>query len=146
MAGLTCSQCGAPVDGRDEKCPYCGSVIERAAPIQPAAPAPMAPTVFSPFGTQPQQGTPQNLYNADGINMSWPIKSKTLAGILAIFLGAFGVHKFYLGKTGAGVMYLVLAFTGVMAFIPAVLGIVEGITYLTQNDHNFQVKNQVRIR
>ncbi|MFJ7734448.1 NINE protein [Lysinibacillus sp. NPDC097231] len=34
----------------------------------------------------------------DGIDPSWPIKSKNIAGVLAIFFGGLGIHKFYLGK------------------------------------------------
>ena len=33
-------------------------------------------------------------------------KSKVAAGLLAIFLGAFGVHNFYLGYTGKAVAQL----------------------------------------
>ena len=33
-------------------------------------------------------------------------KSRVTAGVLAILLGVFGVHKFYLGRTGAGLVML----------------------------------------
>ncbi len=33
-------------------------------------------------------------------------KDKTIAGILAIFGGSFGVHQFYLGNIGMGILYL----------------------------------------
>lgn len=49
----------------------------------------------------------QNLKNKplqSAINKS--IKNKTLAAILALFLGGLGIHKFYLGKTAAGILYL----------------------------------------
>lgn len=36
-------------------------------------------------------------------------KSKLVAGLLAIFLGTFGVHNFYLGYTGKAVTQLVLS-------------------------------------
>ena len=78
----------------------------------------------------------------DGIDPSWPIKSKVTAGILALLLGGLGIHKFYLGKTGMGILYLLLCWT----YIPAVVSFVEGIMYLCSNDHNFQVKNHVRIK
>ena len=35
-------------------------------------------------------------------------KSKIVAGILALFLGVFGIHKFYLGCTTAGIVMLVV--------------------------------------
>lgn len=78
---------------------------------------------------------------ANGINPAWPVKSKVTAGVLGLLLGGIGIHKFYLGKTGMGVLYLLFCWTG----IPSVVGFIEGIIYLTSNDHNFQVKNQVRI-
>lgn len=62
------------------------------------------------------------------------VKDKTVAGILAILLGCFGVHHFYLGNTGRGVLYLLLCWTG----IPSVLGIVDGIMYLTKPEDVFQ--------
>jgi TM2 domain-containing membrane protein YozV len=65
---------------------------------------------------------------ANGFN-----KSRTTAGILAILLGGFGVHKFYLGKIGMGILYFVFAWTGV----PSIIGIIEGIIYLTQTDQAF---------
>lgn len=33
-------------------------------------------------------------------------KNKTTAGLLAIFLGGLGIHKFYLGFTGPGLVFL----------------------------------------
>ncbi len=88
----------------------------------------------------------QNPAFYDGINPSWPIKDKTVAGLLAIFFGAFGVHKFYLGKTAQGVICLILTMTAVFAIPVWIAGVASGIEYLVQNEHNFQVKNQVRIR
>lgn len=87
-----------------------------------------------------QQAAPQQVY-VNGINPSWPVKSKTAAGLLALFLGGIGVHKFYLGKIGMGILYLCFCWTG----IPAVVGFIEGIIYLCSNDENFQLKHHVRI-
>ena len=64
------------------------------------------------------------------------MKSKITAGILAILLGGFGVHKFYLGKVGMGILYLVFCWTG----IPGIVGLIEGIIYLTCSDAEFQTK------
>lgn len=60
-------------------------------------------------------------------------KDKTTAGLLGIFLGGFGAHKFYLGKTGQGILYLIFCWT----YIPSILGLIEGITYLTRKDVDF---------
>ncbi|WP_124642724.1 MULTISPECIES: TM2 domain-containing protein [Amniculibacterium] len=60
---------------------------------------------------------------------------KVLAGILAILLGGFGVHKFILGYTKEGLIQLGL--TIVTCGIASVLGLVEGIIYLTKTDEEF---------
>ena len=64
---------------------------------------------------------------------------KVVAGILAILLGGFGIHKFYLGYTVPGIIMLVLACTG----ISGIIGIVEGIIYLTKSDEEFIETYQV---
>jgi TM2 domain-containing membrane protein YozV len=37
--------------------------------------------------------------------------------LLALFLGAFGVHHFYLRRTGLGVLYLCFCWSGITAFL-----------------------------
>jgi len=58
---------------------------------------------------------------------------KIIAGVLAILLGAFGIHKFYLGYTKAGIiMLLVTVLTlGFGGFIMGIIGVIEGVIYLT---------------
>lgn len=56
-------------------------------------------------------------------------KSKLAAGLLAIFLGGFGVHRFYLGQWW-GLFYLLLFWT----FIPGFIALVEGIVFLASNE------------
>ncbi|MER2192256.1 MAG: NINE protein [Solibacillus sp.] len=70
------------------------------------------------------------------------MKNKAVAGLLGIFLGGLGIHKFYMGSMVWGVIYLLFCWTGITAFI----GFIEGIIYLVQNEHNFQIKNKVRTR
>ena len=71
----------------------------------------------------------------------WPVRSKTAAGILAILLGSFGIHKFYLGKITEGVLMLMFSWT----CIPWLIGLIEGIIYLSQSDEEFSMKNKVRV-
>lgn len=60
---------------------------------------------------------------------------KVTAGLLALLLGGWGVHKFYLGMSGAGVLQIVITFLtcGIGAIIP----LIEGIIYLTKTDEDF---------
>ena len=55
-------------------------------------------------------------------------KSKIVAGLLGIFLGGFGVHRFYLGFTKIGVIQIIV--TIVTCGIGSLWGFVEGILYL----------------
>jgi len=71
-----------------------------------------------------------------------PLKSKTIAGILAILLGGLGIHKFYLGKTLYGILYLVFFWT----YIPTIAGIIEGIIMLAQKDEAFTSKYHCRLK
>jgi TM2 domain-containing membrane protein YozV len=64
------------------------------------------------------------------------MKNKMTAGLLAILLGGLGAHKFYLDQPGLGILYLLFCWT----FIPAIIGLVEGITYLTMSDQDFNAK------
>jgi TM2 domain-containing membrane protein YozV len=65
---------------------------------------------------------------------------KLAAGLLGIFLGAFGIHKFVLGYTKSGVISLVggVVTYGVASFVIGVIGLIEGIIYLTKTPEEFQ--------
>lgn len=60
-------------------------------------------------------------------------KSKMAAGLLGIFLGAFGVHNFYLGNTGKAVAQLLISVLscGMLSAVSGIWGIVEGVMILT---------------
>lgn len=64
------------------------------------------------------------------------MKSKTTAGLLAIFLGGLGIHQFYLGNGSKGVLYLLFCWTG----IPSLIGFIDGIVLLTSNERRFNIK------
>ena len=145
MAERVCPQCGAPIDPAATECKYCGEklAVQQAVQQQAAQPQMQSQTVYVQQ-PQPQvvvqQGMPQQVYMS-GINPAWPVKSKVAAGLLGIFLGAFGIHKFYLGKVGMGILYLLFCWT----YIPGIIGFIEGVIYLCSSDENFQLKNHVRI-
>ena len=70
-------------------------------------------------------------------------KSKIAAGLLAIFLGWLGIHKFYLGYTGPGIILLLCGTIGwitfgILPFIVSTIGLIEGIIYLTKQDDEFE--------
>ena len=80
-------------------------------------------------------------------------KNKLAAGLLAIFLGGLGIHKFYLGFTGPGLVFLLvntigLAVTWLLLFIPnialGIVALVEGILYLTKDDEEFHQLYEVQ--
>jgi len=70
-----------------------------------------------------------------------------VAGLLGIFLGAFGVHKFILGYQKEGFILLGGTLLGIVTscivigvFIymaTGVIGLIEGIIYLTKSDEEF---------
>ena len=140
MAGYVCPQCGAPIDPTATECEYCGeklSVRQAAQQLQSQQPQTVYVQQQQPVN---YQGMQPPVYASEA-NAGWPVKSKVTAGVLALLLGGFGVHKFYLGKIGMGILYLVFCWT----YIPALVSFVEGIIYLCSSDENFSRKNHVRV-
>lgn len=74
---------------------------------------------------------------------------KILAGILAIVLGGFGIHKFILGYTKEGIIMLVATLIlgvvtcGIAGWVVWIVGLIEGIIYLTKSDEEFYNTYQV---
>lgn len=64
------------------------------------------------------------------------MKSKTTAGVLALFTGGFGGHRFYLGQIGLGVLYFLFCIT----FIPALIAVIDMIVFFTMSEENFNRK------
>ena len=109
---MFCKQCGTQLDDKALFCMQCGAKTDNAQqPVQ----QPTQPVYQQPGQPVYQQISP---------------KSKMAAGLLGIFLGAFGIHNFYIGKTGRGVVQLVLTVLCCTAFISAVWGLIEGIMIL----------------
>lgn len=55
-------------------------------------------------------------------------KSKIAAGLLGIFLGGLGIHRFYLGYVGIGIAQIVVTF--ITFGFGALWGFIEGILIL----------------
>ncbi|GAA4800904.1 TM2 domain-containing protein [Litoribaculum gwangyangense] len=74
---------------------------------------------------------------------------KILAGVLAILLGVFGIHKFILGYNKEGIIILVITLIlgvltcGIAGWVMSILGLIEGIIYLTKSDEEFYNTYQV---
>ncbi len=90
------------------------------------------------------QGAYQGQYQQGG----FASKDHVAAGLLAIFLGVFGVHKFYLGYNTAGFILLGVTilggiFTfGIAASVVWLIGLIEGVIYLTKSQAEF---NQIYV-
>ena len=132
MSENKCPQCGAPIEVGATECKFCGEKLVTQKVTEQVQKSQSQPQIVV---QQVAQAT------VSGINPSWPVKSKTVAGILGIFFGGLGLHKFYMGKPLMGILYLCLSWT----FVPEVIGFFEGISYLCSSDENFQLKNHVRI-
>ena len=64
--------------------------------------------------------------------------NKTTAGLLAIFLGPLGIHKFYLGFRGPGIIYLLGTIFIIGIPFTFTVPLIEGIIYLTKSDEEFE--------
>jgi len=72
------------------------------------------------------------------------VSKKTGAGILALFLGNLGVHKFMLGLTTGGLTMLVLFLLLIPIPFLTIVSFVEGVIYLSKSDDQFYQDYAVR--
>lgn len=98
-------------DANEKYCRDCGQLIAKQAEVCPEC------------------GVRQRL-EGGGAGQS----DNVVAGLLALFLGGLGAHKFYQGNTKYGVLYLCFFWT----FIPATLALVEGILMLIADDEEYE--------
>lgn len=83
----------------------------------------------------------------DGLKDVGGDNKKLLAGLLGIFLGGFGVHKFILGYQKEGFIMLGITLISIpltcliigafTMYISPIIGLIEGIIYLTKSDEEF---------
>ncbi len=65
--------------------------------------------------------------------------NKIAYGLIAIFLGWIGIHRFYAGKVASGIGYILLVvFTlGIGSVITSILGLIEGIIALCRESDQY---------
>ena len=108
---VICVKCGAQKGVGGNYCPNCGQPTQMGSAVCMNCGVALNSGVYGPTGG----------------------KSKIAAGLLGIFLGAFGVHNFYLGYTGKAVAQLLITLLscGFGAVVTSIWGLVEGIMILT---------------
>ncbi|HYG34034.1 MAG TPA: TM2 domain-containing protein [Clostridia bacterium] len=90
-----------------------------------------------------ENGAATQIYVDPAVSGSSSAKSKVAAGLLGLFFGAFGVHKFYLGSIKAGIIMALVSFFGFILFgiptmVMGVIAFIEGIIYLTKSEPEFE--------
>lgn len=82
-------------------------------------------------------GDPMAPYGYDPMGRPYSDKQKLVAGLLGIFLGAFGVGRFYTGHVGLGVAQLLVGvFTCFLA--SSIWGLIDGIIILANGGTDAQ--------
>jgi TM2 domain-containing membrane protein YozV len=85
------------------------------------------------YMTQNQINSPTTTPRKSNIQ-SAPQSKRVLAGILGIFLGGLGIHRFVIGDTSGGIKRILL---NLLCGAGGLIGLIEGILYLTKSDEYF---------
>lgn len=126
---MNCPKCGRENYDKTKECVWCGANLNN--PFQTRQ-KPIKPEVLdedkyqSTFNETPPNST----------KTSNPLaKQRIVAGLLAIFIGSFGIHNFYLGYTSRAITQIVLTTIGsvflIGPIISTVWALIEGIAILT---------------
>ena len=152
---VTCPSCAANIKapdaaaGKKVKCPKCTSTI--------AVPAAAPPPVFDDFTddapppVSAKGGAVQPYVKdeaADDAPAAPPppppadwVSNRQTVGLLAILVGALGIHKFVLGNNTPGLIMLLVSLSSCITAIgwPIMMavGMVEGVRYLRMSDAEF---------
>lgn len=122
-----CTNCGNKLDLNDTVCSNCGKVIKDRVVREEVEAEKVAEDKES-ISNQTQNNNKNQNYNPQA-------KNRVVAGLLAIFLGGFGVHNFYLGYNGRAIAQLLITVLSccTLSFISALWGFIEGILILSGN-------------
>jgi TM2 domain-containing membrane protein YozV len=110
-----CTKCGAQNEDFAQNCSQCGAALPQIGGYQPIQP----PPAYGAVEDWKQQGADKKL----------------VAGLCAILVGGFGIHKFILGYTTEGIIQIVITF--ITCGVGHIIGLIEGIIYLTKSDEEF---------
>ena len=81
------------------------------------------------------------------------MKKKHVAGLLALFFGLFGVHRFYLGQRFLGVLYFIFSIFGIIITVEegvpivgamAIVGFIDAILFFAMPREEFDEKYNKR--
>lgn len=128
--------------GIDVECPYCQTVYQATRPDGSATSSKVRVPVPQDDEDRPSRrrrrdeedeyDRPRKRKRSRRQNIE---SKKVAAGVLALLLGGWGIHKFYLGYTAAGIIQIVLTF--ITCGLGGIIPLVEGIIYLTKSDDEF---------
>lgn len=114
----TCPQCGEFSNLSIQYCGKCGHKFSTVLPMD---------NTQIVYTQQPQQ-------------QMYAYKSRMIAGLLGIFFGHLGIHRFYLGDVNKGIIFIILTIgliplgimtCGLACFVTPIWGLIEGIMILT---------------
>lgn len=128
-----CPECGKQYSTQEKvnrvKCPYCGAETNVSYSEE-------QPSQWQQMGRQAYSA-------ADDVFSSGPSgRSRGIAGLLALLVGAIGVHYFYIGKTNAGVIFLLATILtcGALGVITQIIAIIQGILFFTTSQEEFETR------
>ncbi len=134
-----CKICGKAMEDNYNVCPYCGKAVNFAEENEQNAQPSAAEQHTYQQNYQAPHVTAEPVNNAEPPEYTpapKPQRSAYIAAILAVFLGAFGVHNFYLDRKKKALTQLLISvvgavFTfGVATIAIEVWAVVEGVKIL----------------
>ena len=129
---MFCKNCGNTLNSDDKVCGKCGAVVATTNPSDSCPSCGATTRPGNAFCTNCGASADFTPITTNPVTAERSTRSRLAAGLLGIFLGAYGVHNFYLGKHGVGVaQILVTLFT---CGIGSIWGFVEGIVILCSKE------------
>ena len=129
-----CPECGKQYSTQEKvnrvKCPYCGAETNVSYSDQ----EPNFQEQWRQFGNQASNAL-------DSVFNNGPSgKSRGIAGLLALLMGAFGLHYFYIGKTNAGILFLLasLLTCGALGVVTQIISIIQAVLFFTSSQEEFE--------